>query len=123
MLKNRRDFKLALFLVSLSSLIFAIAPQIRGNAVSLTLFGDGMVGWGLTADTIASPGPTIGVDFGDEVTLTLVSADGVLHDFGVDYNGNGNADLGEPLSGYFGGNYSLTLSYTFTVSALPGTYI
>ncbi len=121
--RNRRFFPSLCILLFLSFGFLAVLdPKVDGADVRLSLYGDGMIGWGLTPDTMASPGPTINVDMGDQVNVTLVSVDGVMHDFGVDYSGNGFPDPDEPLSDYFGGGYPSSTVYTFTVSVFPGTY-
>ncbi len=87
---------------------------------NITLYGRGLgspTGWGFTPETIANPGPAISVDQGDLVVLTLISQDGLAHQFLVDYNGNNVADVGEPASGIFSG----TTTYQFTADS-NGTF-
>ena len=84
----------------------------RANPVGIALFGSQTAGWGLTMATESIPGPTITVNQNDVVTLSLSSTDGFTHQFLLDYNGNGVADTGEPISALF----STTASLTFTAS-------
>jgi acyl-homoserine lactone acylase PvdQ/plastocyanin len=64
--------------------------------VTISLFGSATAGWGPTQDNITSPGPTITVDAGSLVNLTLTSADGIKHNFFVDYDNDANPSTGEP---------------------------
>ncbi len=116
-------FQLLTVLVTLS-LLGSMTPSApaRGAIVSLTLYGDGMRGWGLSPDTLSIPGPPINIDRWDQLDLTLVSVDGVGHNFGVDYNANREPDSDEPLSNYFGGGNATIITYSFNASAVPGTY-
>lgn len=76
------------------------------------LNGSASAGWNNTI-----PGPSITVNLGDTVALTLVSLDGLTHQFFVDYNGNLVPDPGEPTSQTF----STTTTYIF-VAKTSGTY-
>jgi hypothetical protein len=62
-----------------------IALSIPPTTRNFTLYGSFSRGWGFTATSISSPGPTIVVQQGDTVNLTLISADGVTHNFFVSY--------------------------------------
>ncbi len=84
----------------------------RGASVSISLFGSHTSGWGLTSSSETIPGPTISVNQNDVVTLSLAATDGFQHQFLLDYNGNGVADPGEPVSSVF----SSTTQITFTAS-------
>lgn len=81
-----------------------------GRVANITLYGSAAGGWGFTADTITSPGPTIAVNQGDLVNLTLTSADGIKHSFFVDYNGDMNPNPDEPKSA----DFTTTANYQFT---------
>jgi len=82
---------------------FNVTLNRIGSARPFKLTGNFISGWNGTI-----PGPTITVNQYDTVILTLTSAD-VTHNFGVDYNGNGVPDAGEPLSP----NFSGTIIYRF----------
>jgi Dockerin type I domain len=97
-------------------------PRVRAT-VSFTLIGKivGTAGWGFTKTSISSPGPDLVVAPGDQVTMTLASADpSIFHNWGVDYNNNTVHDPGEPMSVNFDGARNVTL--TFTATTTPGTY-
>lgn len=100
-----------------------LTPLARGNPASFTLYGRilplNSAGWGSTAATISSPGPKLTVQPGESVTMSLFSADGISHNFGVDYNGNGIRDPNEPLSGFFGAG---GITFSFTATTTPGSY-
>ncbi len=94
--------------------------QARASPASFMLFGgsSGPVGWGYTSSTVTSPGPDLTVATGETVTVSLTSADGAPHNWGVDYNGNGFIDAEEPISS----NFPPTTGLTFTATTTPGTY-
>src|SRR5712692_7407619 len=94
---------LSLGIITLSPPSFKIQLPRAHAASSFTLFGrlSGPGGWGFSATTVASPGPTLTVTKGDTVTMTLFSGDGATHNWGIDYNGNGVCDPGEPCSPNF----------------------
>jgi hypothetical protein len=75
-------------------------------------------GWGYTASSITSPGPTITVNRGDIVNLTLTSMDGITHNFYVDYSGDTEPSPGEPKSAPFPAPpyWMPTIVYTFEAS-------
>lgn len=91
---------------------FNVTLYRMGGAVRLMLNGSASAGWNNTI-----PGPSITVNLGDTVALTLVSLDGLTHQFFVDYNGNLVPDPGEPTSQTF----STTTTYIF-VAKTSGTY-
>jgi len=95
----------------ISVLVFSIA-MTRGASVGISLFGSHTNGWGFTSNSETIPGPTISVNQNDVVTLSLAATDGLSHQFLLDYNGNGVADAGEPVSAIF----SSTTQITFTAS-------
>ena len=96
--------------------VFASAPAKAAN-VPLSLFGSATNGWGTSSTSETNPGPTFTVNQGDTVTITLTSTDGFPHEFLIDYNGNGVADPGEPVSASF----TSTATVTFVASQV-GTY-
>jgi plastocyanin len=83
-------------------------PGVERN---YTLFGDLVQGWGFTDTTITEPGPDLTVSVGDDVTLTLNSADGEPHNWFIDYDNDNVVDSGEPSSADF---ETSTITYTFT---------
>ena len=86
--------------------------RTQGSNVSISLFGSHANGWGFSSSTETIPGPTINVNQNDFVTVSLTSTDGLSHEFLLDYNGNGVADPGEPVSSIF----STTTQVSFTAS-------
>lgn len=96
------------------SAVFLGLAVTRAASVSISLFGSRTSGWGLKSSTESIPGPTISVNQGDVVTLSLSSSDGLSHQFLLDYNGNGLADAGEPVSSTF--STSTTITFTASVA-------
>lgn len=117
---------MALGMVSLT------AVPARAANVSYNLFGSATSGWGLTSTSETNPGPSLSANVGDTVTITLHSTDGFAHQLLIDYNGNGVADAGEPLSAQFTATTTLTFTatqagtfhYLCTIhgSAMTGTF-
>lgn len=85
---------------------------------SFTLYGSHNHGWGFTSDNITSPGPTIVVEQGDTVNLTLISNDGFTHQFFVSYTNSSSWSSGDPESQEF----VATLNYQFVATDTIGTY-
>jgi len=92
---------------------FNLALYLLGTRVPLSLGASASTGWNNT-----QPGPTITVNLYDDVKLTLVSTDGLSHQFHVDYSGNGVPDPGEPLSPVF---RTPAITYEF-IANTPGTF-
>src|SRR5216683_1866282 len=94
--------------------------HVYAAAGSPTLFGriSNPAGWGLSSSTVSSPGPDITVLPGQTLDPIISSGDGAPHNWGVDYNGNGAIDSGEPLSN----NTSTSTSFTFTATTTQGVY-
>jgi FtsP/CotA-like multicopper oxidase with cupredoxin domain len=87
---------------------------------SFTLYGGYLQGWGFTSSSITSPGPTIVVEQGDSVNLTLINndGDGVVHRFFVSYSNSSSPSSGDPESPDFSG----TINFQFVASSTVGTY-
>jgi hypothetical protein len=98
--------------------LYASKPIV--NIASFHLFGSTGYGWGLAANSITSPGPTITVKKGDLVNLTLTSADLQTHNFFVDYNGDAHLSVDEPASPDFcNPPYCVpTINFQFTADRL-----
>jgi FtsP/CotA-like multicopper oxidase with cupredoxin domain len=84
-----------------------------------TLYGSATKGWGFSANDITSPGPTVVVEQGDTVNLTLISSDGITHKFFVSYTNASSPSSGDPQSP----DFSFIAYYNFTASNTVGTYI
>src|SRR3990172_2015411 len=97
-------------LVLATVLLPALTAPVRSADVNIDLFGSSS-GWGFTSSSITSPGPTINVNVGDRVTLTLVSQDTDDHNWFVDYDGDQSPDANEHLSNLF----PPTQTHIFTV--------
>jgi len=95
-----------------------IALSLPPTTRSFTLYGSMTGGWGFTPGTISSPGPAIVVEQGDTVNLTLISSDGLLHNFFVSYVNSSSPSAGDPVSSDFSG----TTSFQFVATTIPGTY-
>ena len=85
---------------------------------NLTLYGSYNHGWGFTTSNITSPGPTIVVEQGDTVNLTLISNDGFTHRFFVSYTNVSSPNSTEPQSS----DFTATLSYHFVATNTVGIY-
>lgn len=109
---KRKNLAIGLLALGLMLVPMLNVFQVRGGTSSFHLFGSASLGWGFTAGTITSPGPTMTVSQGDLVNLTLTSQDGFPHQFFVDYNGNAIPDAGEPTSPQF----SSTINFQFTAT-------
>ena len=90
--------------VAALSLLLAVAatamtpvPASAAN-VSFTLYGHNVSGWGLSNASIDDPGPSLQVDQGDNVTITVVLNDSQPHTWFIDYDNDSVADTGEPIS-------------------------
>jgi hypothetical protein len=84
-----------------------------------TLYGSHNHGWGFTATSITSPGPTIVVEQGDTVNLTLISNDAIAYNFFVSYTNASSPGSGDPWSDDFGSN---AVNFPFVASNTVGTY-
>jgi len=102
-----------------------IIPHPAAGA-SFTLYGSfSPGGWGTTSSSISQPGPTLTVQPGESVSLTLFSADSRSHRFCVDYESppdfvcqgselaTESQTFSSPTTGF---------TYTFTATTTPGTY-
>lgn len=101
---------------------FVATTRIHGAKAAttrnFTLYGAYLQGWGFNATSISSPGPTIVVEQGDTVNLTLISNDGITHRFFVSYTNSSSPSSGEPESQDFSG----TVNYRFVATTTTGTY-
>jgi len=102
-----------------------IIPHPAAGA-SFTLYGSfSPGGWGTTSSSISQPGPTLTVQPGESVSLTLFSADGRPHQFCVDYESTPDyVCQGSELATQSPMFTSSTAGTTFPFNAptTPGTY-
>ena len=85
---------------------------------NFTLHGGFLQGWGFNASGMSSPGPTIVVEQGDTVNLTLISSDGITHRFFVSYTNSSSS----PSSGTESSDFSGTLNFQFVATGTVGSY-
>ena len=87
-----------------------------------TLYGDALRGWGFNATAITKPGPTLVVQAGVNVSLTLFAADGAAHTWFIDLDNSSSVGPGESESNPFGGSGNPNpLNYTFHATS-GGTF-
>lgn len=86
-----------------------------------TLYGDAVAGWGLSANAISAPGPTLVVTTGEALHLQLISHDGVTHTWFIDEDNSSTVNGNEVTSGYFNATTG-PVWYNTTVSLAPKTY-
>ena len=63
----------------LGGLVLVSSPPVRADAVSFTLYGRAIGGWGTSPGGETNPGPTFTVTEGDAVTARLIAEDGFDH--------------------------------------------
>jgi heme/copper-type cytochrome/quinol oxidase subunit 2 len=108
---------LAVFSVALATTLVLEARATTTR--NFTLYGSSVApGWGFIASNITSPGPTIVVEQGDTVNLTLTSNDHNTHQFFVSYTNDTSPIVNDPQSLAF----STMTAYSFTATNTVGTY-
>src|SRR2546428_437101 len=97
----------------------AVVPA-RADTKSFTLYGGMSTGWGFSSASQLNPGPTIIVNRGDTVVLTLNSVDpaSTTHNWFIDLNNDKTQQATEPHSN----DTASSTRYTYTVTLNPGTY-
>jgi FtsP/CotA-like multicopper oxidase with cupredoxin domain len=109
---------IVLFLAAVAATqVFNVKAATTRN---FTLYGSYTSGWGFTATSLTSPGPTIVVEQGDNVNLTLISNDGLAHSFFVSYTNASSPGSGDPWSEDFWGG--MTVNFQFFATNTVGTY-
>jgi len=91
----------------------------QAYSYNLTFYGDASLGWGSSVEWITSPGPTIILKQDDVLNITLVSHDGLPHQFYVDYNNDSILQLEEPHSSVF----STSTFFQFLADNLNDTFV
>jgi FtsP/CotA-like multicopper oxidase with cupredoxin domain len=110
---------IAIAAILLATAVFMQAQNTEAATTrNFTLYGAAAQGWGFTNTSITSPGPTITVEKGDTVNLTLISYDGVDHQFFVSYTNSSSPSSSDPESVVFSG----TTIFTFVATNTTGTY-
>src|SRR2546428_10624814 len=130
-MKKLQAIKLALSIILLVAVYTSALPVPKiiiphsASAASFTLYGSFSMGWGSTSSSITQPGPTLTVQPGESVSLSLFSADGRPHQFCVDYESTPDfVCQGSELatqSPTFSSSTTAT-PFTFSASTTPGTY-
>lgn len=98
-------------------------PGAQASPAAFTLWGSAFDGWGFNQAAITSPGPDLTVLPGESVAMSLFAADGpfISHNWGVDYNGNGFSDAGEPLAPPFNSK-TTAQQYGFVATTQEGEF-
>ena len=78
-----------------------------------TLYGDAALGWGFSPKNITNPGPSLLIQTGVNVTLTLYGADQTFHTWFIDYQNATAVSAGDPESPDFGGPYQNPINFTY----------
>jgi FtsP/CotA-like multicopper oxidase with cupredoxin domain len=118
-MKIRRFIQSALIILFIAVFMTQTLEAKATTSRSFALFGHYTQGWGFSSTSITSPGPTIVVEQGDTVNLTLTSSDGITHRFFVSYTNASTPAPGDPQSPDFS---SSTINYQFNASSTVGTY-
>lgn len=117
-MKVKRIFAAALTVLFFAVVTTQIHEAKATTTRNFTLYGSFANGWGFTDTNMTNPGPTIVVEQGDTVNLTLISNDAVTHRFFVSYTNATSPVSGEPQSNDFSG----TINYQFNATTTVGTY-
>ena len=131
-MKKLQTVKLVLSIILLVAVYTSALPVPKliiphpASAASFTLYGSFTPGgWGTTSSMITQPGPTLTVQPGDSVSLTLFSADSRTHRFCVDYEGTPDfvcqgSELATESPAF--SSPTTAVSFPFTATTTPGTY-
>jgi FtsP/CotA-like multicopper oxidase with cupredoxin domain len=107
----------AVILLTASAAATQIQNARAATTRSFTLYGTFNGGWGFNS-SVSSPGPTITVEQGDTVNLTLISADGITHRFFLSYTNSTSPTSSDNESQDFSG----TTNFQFVAGTVVGTY-
>ena len=109
-------YRCSIHRTSMTGLITIAAPT------HYTLYGHAIEGWGFSPTNITKPGPTLVVEAGVNVTLTLFAADGATHTWFIDFDNSSTVNGAEtPSPGFGGSGFQNPINYTFSASG-GGTY-
>ncbi len=92
----------------------APVPPLLKEAKDFTLYGDASGGWGFGKANITNPGPDLYVYQGENISITLYAADGIQHDWFIDFNGNRVVDPSEVKAPTFA-SATTPIVFNFTV--------
>jgi len=103
--------------------LIAIVGSARAAVQNLHLYGSYVNGWGFTASSMTTPGPTITIGLNDVVNLTLTNVDAGAyapqHQFLLSYENSSTVQAGDVVSPVI--NPGETLVFTFTAN-VSGTF-
>lgn len=104
------------------SLVASLGVQNAKAAVqNFHLYGSYLSGWGLSPTELTNP--TLTVNFGDEVNLTITNLDVyTFHQFLLSYENSSTWQTGDPLSPQIPANSTVAFSFTADVSSGTFTY-
>ena len=117
---NAKFVVIVIAAVLLTTFFIQVRETQAAKTLNFTLYGSYSLGWGFTEENITSPGPTIVVEQGDTVNLTLISID-ATHRFFVSYTNATSPGPGDPQSADFSGG--VTAYFNFTATNTVGTYM
>jgi len=117
----RKTIVLMVGLAFVLSVPLAFSTPAAAEIVPITLYGSRAGGWGSTNASLMIPGPPLTVHVGDNVSMSLFSADSITHRWFIDYNNNSAAGGSEPRSLPFA-SPTTAVVFNFTVANVTGTY-
>src|SRR3989475_9395333 len=118
----RKTIVLMVGLAFVLSVPLAFSTPAAAEIVPITLYGSRAGGWGSTNASLMSPGPPLTVHVGDNVSMSLFSADSITHRWFIDYNNNSAVGGNEPRSTTFASPTN-AVGFDFTVANVTGTYL
>src|SRR2546425_12265716 len=92
----RKTIVLMVGLAFVLSVPLVFSTPAAAEIVPITLYGSRAGGWGSTNASLLIPGPPLTVHVGDNVSMSLFSADSITHRGFIDYNNNSAARRHEP---------------------------
>jgi FtsP/CotA-like multicopper oxidase with cupredoxin domain len=109
-----------LAVLTITLFLIASVGSTRAAVQDMHLYGSYVNGWGLTASSITSPGPTITVSLNDVVNLTLTNVDTGLyapqHQFLLSYENSSTQQAGDAVSPVIDPGQTVVFSFTANVS-------
>jgi FtsP/CotA-like multicopper oxidase with cupredoxin domain len=115
----RSSLVLLLALLLTTSAIAAEVQSVHAAVQDFHLYGSVLLGWGFSSDSITLPGPTITVNDGDVVNLTLTNEDSTYsspHQFLLSYHNSSTPQSDDVESPQFAAGETIVFSFTANVS-------
>lgn len=101
-------------------MIAAEVQSVHAAVQDFHLYGSYTAGWGFSPDSMTSPGPTITVNEGDVVNLTLTNEDTGLyaasHQFLLSYHNSSTPQSDDVVSPFIPSGQTIVFSFTANVS-------